>query len=216
MTDNYMVPSLADYQWRVASHQMKELKNGQVHPLFKAFGELLALIEPEHCGTSPGLSLLDVGCGCGYYSEIIEYYRPGVFEYQGCDYNPGMIAKAKKLWPGRSFVQQDARTLQYSDRSFDVVMSGACIAHIEQWKQALGEICRVSKQWLILHRNPIQPNNEMTTLKTRLYDGLQVWTRRFNRTELLDFVRCQGFCLIHAVKAGTSLESYLYKRTADD
>ncbi|MBU0791988.1 MAG: class I SAM-dependent methyltransferase [Gammaproteobacteria bacterium] len=126
------------------------------------------------------------------------------------------IAKAKKLWPGRGFIQQDARRLQYDDRSFDVVMSGACIAHIEQWEQALGEICRIPRQWLILHRNPIQPHDEETTLKDRPYGGVKVWIRRFKRSDLHDFVQAQGFSLIQSVTSGTNLESYLYKRTADD
>ena len=50
-----------------------------------------------------GYKLLDIGCTSGYYSEIINFYFPNTFDYNGCDYNPTSVELAKQYYPNRNF-----------------------------------------------------------------------------------------------------------------
>lgn len=97
-----------------------------------------------------GGTLLEVGCGGGYNSELVLERRPAM-RYTGLDLSESMVALARSNYPGRSFVVGSAYELPYPGDGFDIVMDGVALLHMHEWPRAIGEYARVASQWVILH-----------------------------------------------------------------
>ena len=181
----YATPAIAAKQRAVVDPQLRDMRAGRPILLFQAVGDILTKIVP----TLPApITLLDAGCGSAYYSEIIEHFTPHCYTYHGVDYNPGMVALAHELYPSLTIHQADLCSLDFDDRSFDVVLSGACIAHIPEWETALSELIRVASVYLVLHRNPIYLDDSPTTFDYRNDYDAGIWVYQFNEHELLSKV----------------------------
>jgi ubiquinone/menaquinone biosynthesis C-methylase UbiE len=48
-----------------------------------------------------------------------------------------------------SFAQEDAHRLTFPDRSFDAVICLRVLMHTPDWRQSLGELCRVAKERVV-------------------------------------------------------------------
>lgn len=73
----------------------------------------------------PITTLLDIGCGGG--KNVLNLNRE--FKVTGLDLSPAMLAQAKELNPGCTFVQGDMRTFRL-DRTFDAVLMDDAISHL--------------------------------------------------------------------------------------
>jgi len=73
----------------------------------------------------PADSLLNIGCGGG--KNVLNLKRE--LSVTGLDLSPAMLAQAKELNPGCTFVQGDMRTFRLG-RSFDAVLMDDAISHI--------------------------------------------------------------------------------------
>lgn len=181
----YAAPAIAAKQRAVVEPQLRDMRAGRPTLLFQVVGDILT----EIVSTLPTpITLLDAGCGSAYYSEVIEHFTPHCYTYHGVDYNPGMVALARELYPALTVHRADLCSLDFDDRSFDVVLSGACIAHIPEWRVALSELMRVTGSYLILHRNPIYLDDSPTTFDYRNDYDAGIWVYQFNECELLSQV----------------------------
>ncbi len=194
---NSDVPSL---QRQVVNLQLENLKNGIVDPVFTSFTNILAGISLRE------FTILDAACASGYYSEVIKALDSRKIQYQGCDYSKAMIETAKAIYPEIKFDEEDLTNLSYSDASFDVVMASGILEHIPDYKKAISELCRVSRNYIILHRCPLTslPNEEYVigaqyNIETpRIYFSKQVLqeqfkTHGFQITKEIDVYPHQGF-----------------------
>lgn len=73
----------------------------------------------------PVATLLDIGCGGG--KNVLNLSRE--FNVTGLDLSPTMLAQAKELNPGCTFVQGDMRTIRLS-RAFDAVLMDDAISYM--------------------------------------------------------------------------------------
>jgi len=73
----------------------------------------------------PAATLLDIGCGGG--KNVLNLNRH--FDVTGLDLSPAMLAQAKELNPGCTFVQGDMRTFRLG-RAFDAVLMDDAISHM--------------------------------------------------------------------------------------
>ncbi len=116
----------------------------------------------------PGQRVLDVGCGTGLIArQAAESVGEGG-SVAGLDLSPDMIAVASALpvAPGAriDWHQNDATTLPFPDRSFDVVLCQMTLMFIEDRPAALREMHRVlapGGRVLITTPGPIQPTFEL-------------------------------------------------------
>jgi SAM-dependent methyltransferase len=99
-------------------------------------------------GTIP--ELLEVGCGGGYYSEILDHRYP-TMHYRGLDISAAMIDLARQMYPQREFVVGSAYELPYDDGSQSVVVDGVALIHMPSWQQAIREYARVARDHIVLH-----------------------------------------------------------------
>src|SRR5690606_6001917 len=125
-------------------------------------------------------SILEVGCGSGYYSEVLRLLLPRPAAYVGLDYSPSMLARARRAYPDERFLRGDARALPLADGSFDVVLSGASLMHIVEYDRAIDESVRVARGWCIFHTVPVLERRGTTLLRKRAY-GEPVVEVVFNR-----------------------------------
>lgn len=94
-------------------------------------------------------NVLDAGCGYGRWSELFE-------NYQGVDFSPDFIEKARKKYPDKQFLVANLKKLPFKDLAFDVSFCVSIKKMIVdnlgevEWKEMEKELLRVSKKILIL------------------------------------------------------------------
>lgn len=95
---------------------------------------------------SPGMRILDVGCGGGQFALRLAQRFPDV-QIVGVDLSPEQIARAQKrvgtLSERVSFVEGSAVDLPFADAEFDLVYSLGSIKHWPDRARGLRECARV-------------------------------------------------------------------------
>ncbi len=136
-------------------------------------------------------TIVEVGCGGGYNSEIISSRFP-TLGYEGIDISAAMIAIAEAHYPKRSFVEASAYDLPLMDGAFDAVLDGVALIHMPEWENALSEYGRVAKRHVILHGLTLTEQSPTTKFAKYAY-GQPAIELVFNRAELLKV--CEGLGL---------------------
>jgi SAM-dependent methyltransferase len=141
-----------------------------------------------------GMSVLDVGCSSGFYSEVFEIAGLDV-SYAGCDYSDAFIELARQKYPALRFDVEDATGLKYGDNSFDIVISGCCLLHIPEYEAAVAETVRVASRYAIFHRTPVVLGQPNVYYRKQAY-GVETVEIHFNEPQLLKLFERQGLRLI--------------------
>lgn len=136
-------------------------------------------------------TLLEIGCGSGYYVEVFGTLCRSAVRYTGLDYSAAMIARARGRYPQASFVTGDATALGYPDNAFDIVFNGVSLMHILDFEQAIAEAARVASQGVIFHSVPLLERHETLYLTKYAY-GAPVVEVIFNRAHLLEMFAKAG------------------------
>ena len=141
-----------------------------------------------------GMSVLEVGCSSGFYSEVFKIAGLAV-DYAGADYSEAFIALARRKYPDLNFDVEDATALRYADDAFDVVISGCCLLHIPEYEAAVAETARVARRYAVFHRTPVvldQPNRYFR----KLAYGVETVEIHFNEPQFLELLRAHGLELL--------------------
>jgi len=100
------------------------------------------LLTPE-----AGASLLDVGCGTGYFSR--RFARSGL-SVTGIDPDPAALTFAGMQGSDIRYVQGNSLELPFPDSAFDYAIAVTSLCFIDDPEQALREMWRVSRRALSL------------------------------------------------------------------
>jgi SAM-dependent methyltransferase len=99
-------------------------------------------------GAERGASLLDVGCGTGYFSR--RFARDGCV-VTGADLDPGMVKYAQAHAAGsETYCVADAQALPFDDQSFDYCVSVTALCFAQDERKALAEMVRVARRGIAL------------------------------------------------------------------
>jgi SAM-dependent methyltransferase len=79
----------------------------------------------RQCATRQATTLLDIGCGGG--KNVLNLKRE--FKVTGLDLSSAMLAQAKELNPGCTFIQDDMRTFRL-DQTYDAVLMDDAISQM--------------------------------------------------------------------------------------
>ena len=102
----------------------------------------------EALALPPGASVLDVGCGTGYFTRRL---ASDGFDITGVDSSPEMIRYARsRCVAGKRYLAGDARRLPFPDRHFDFVVAITSLCFIREQEQALAEMVRVTRRRIVL------------------------------------------------------------------
>jgi SAM-dependent methyltransferase len=104
---------------------------------------LLRMLRP-----APGSSILDVGCGTGYFSRRFAREAHAV---TGIDLDPAMIEFARRhAAAGERYAVGDALVLPFGEHSFDYCISVAALCFVRDEHKALEEMLRVARRGIAL------------------------------------------------------------------
>lgn len=107
-------------------------------------GETEYALASRQFAMQPGDSLLDVGCGTGWFTRRA---AADGFNATGLDPNPDWLNYARAhSAPHLKWVEGDARALPFEDASFDHVLSIAALCFIDDERQAVAECVRVARK----------------------------------------------------------------------
>jgi ubiquinone/menaquinone biosynthesis C-methylase UbiE len=94
-----------------------------------------------------GNTLLDIGCGTGYFSY---YFHSLGLRVTGIDSSQKMLNVAKNKGENIEFVQSDAHKLNYQDNSFDITTMITSLEFCQKPEDVIREAYRVTKEKLIM------------------------------------------------------------------
>lgn len=93
-------------------------------------------------------SILDVGAGEGYTTRVIaEATRTAV---TGVELEPAVVAKARTLHPGLTFLSASIYRLPFPDGAFDLVVATEVLEHLDTPSDALRELRRITREWCLV------------------------------------------------------------------
>jgi ubiquinone/menaquinone biosynthesis C-methylase UbiE len=142
-------------------------------------------------------SLLEIGCGSGYYAEVLATLVPGGVRYTGLDYSAAMIERAKARYPMFVYETGDATGLRYPDSAFDIVFNGVSLMHILDYAAAISEAARVAERYCIFHTLPVFTDDHPTTYLQKYAYGSAVVEVVFEQAEFLKLCHEAGLTLQH-------------------
>lgn len=129
-------------------------------------------------------TILEVGCGSGYYSEVLTHLLDPPPHYSGLDYSWAMVELARQHYPARKWINGDGTRLPFPDNAYDIIFNGVSLMHIRDYPAAIAESWRVARRWSIFHTVPVLQQRATTTLYKQAYQGETVEIV-FNENSLL-------------------------------
>lgn len=112
-----------------------------LRPFQRRFLDALRTLQPRN--------LLEVGAGEGFLLSIIRRGLPGV-PLRGLDVDPAVLTEGRRLFPELDLRQGDIYRVPESDHAWDVVVASEVLEHLERPVEALRELKRVAKRYVVL------------------------------------------------------------------
>jgi 2-polyprenyl-3-methyl-5-hydroxy-6-metoxy-1,4-benzoquinol methylase len=131
-------------------------------------------------------SILDAGCGEGFTLNRLREKGIGK-KWEGLEYSKMAIELGKKAYPDIKIIQGSVYELPYKDNAFDLVLCTEVLEHLEKPQDALKELVRVSKKYLV-----ISVPNEPFFMLAQLLRGKN-WSRFGNDIEHINHWTMFGF-----------------------
>ncbi len=166
-------------------------------PIGELVAETQARVLLEFAGHLNGTAVLDVGTGTGRAALVLA--RQGA-QVTGVDASAEMLevgeARARAEQIAVQFLQGDAHHLQFPDRHVDLGVSLRVLMHTPDWRQCIGELCRVSRQRVIIDYPASRSVASIQAMARRLKQALGRKTeayRVFSDREIADAFAAHGF-----------------------
>lgn len=116
-----------------------------------------------------GEKVLDAACGTGRYTAPL--HADGV-EVIGLDFSTAMLAVAQRRLPGVRFIEGDLNChLPFDDDSFDAVVCGQALKHVQDLSRTFGEFGRVLRDGGRFVFSVTHPDMTWDGYEMRRYEG---------------------------------------------
>lgn len=195
LRDAWQADKLPQKQRALVDRQLADYRRGTAIDVFEVLVQALRRIGVDgESKAGQTMTVLEIGCSSGYYSEVFEIAGLRV-DYTGADYSEAFIALAMQKYPALPFDVEDASALRYPANAFDVVISGGCLLHIPEYEAAVAETARVARRYAVFHRTPVvldQPNRYFR----KLAYGVETVEIHFNEPQFLELLRSHGMELL--------------------
>ncbi len=150
-------------------------------------------------------AILDAGCGEGFVTSLLFQNFPQA-KISGIDADPDAIAYARsQLPPEIQFSVGDVYQIEAKDNQFDLVCATEVLEHLQYPEQALGELLRVAKKYLIVSvpkepyfclgnllsgKNVLRFGNPPDHINHYTFYGFKKFLKKHTRTEKITFFDC--------------------------
>ena len=190
----------------------RQLEAPDLVPPFRGFRYALEHVLGDPQVGRP-LRLLDVGCGVGHYSELVERWYGDSVVYEGCDASAEMVATAAATWPGRSFAEDDVLRPQIPYGAFDVVLAGALVDVLPEWRPALESLLGCDAPYVILHRQRVT-GRRTTVRRARGYAGGHTYRTVLAEADLAAAIERSGRHVALRVPIEPGIETLVLRKPA--
>lgn len=119
-----------------------------------------------------GISALDVGCGTGRFTNLLQEMGATV---TAVDSSSRMLAEIRRRHPAARATLADARRLPFESGAFDLGISVWVYNHMLAYEEAIGELCRVCRETVILGL----PNMHSLYALPHVLRRLHLWNRQY-------------------------------------
>lgn len=180
----------------------------QKHIEFKTMQDLMKL----HRFNIRNKNLLDVGCGCGYSTELLCRHLNPV-SIAAFDLMPEHVKKTRKRCRGNNIETHvfvgDVTQIGVPDNSIDAAFVFGVLHHVSQWQQGLREICRVLRPGGLLL---IEEVNEFGVYICDMLHFYHPMESRFSWCEFAQGLDESGFQIIDEKSITVFLRCYACKK----
>jgi SAM-dependent methyltransferase len=154
--------------------------------------------------TSGAVRALDVGGGHGQLTPLLLERGYEIWVQGSAPVWSARLARLQQRHPERlHLLAADLWRLPFADRSFDLVLGFRLLAHVEATEALVDEMCRVSRNAVVVDYAPLWSANLLEPLLFRLKRMLEGNTRPFfcyTRRQLAGWLAARGFGEVHQVK----------------
>lgn len=135
---------LLDFHKKFSGCTPDSFASGVTHEKKNSY-DLLAEVLPLQ--SSSPIQVLDLACGDGALLELISQRRKEGFTFVGLDMSEGELgaARLRLASSGINLIQGNAKSLPFSDQSFDFVLCHMAFMLMDQLEDVVSEIHRVLK-----------------------------------------------------------------------
>ena len=154
-----------------------------------------------------GDSLLDAGCGSGYFFHSLRTRQIPV-EYFGIDAAPSLIAIGRQHLSGYGLAADRLRVMRIEDLdgSVDHVVCMNVLSNIDNFHRPLERLLKVARKSVIL-RESCSNRAEYRYVTDKYLDQtageLRVHVNTYDTTEVTDFMRAFGYDVAHVTDRRT-------------
>jgi ubiquinone/menaquinone biosynthesis C-methylase UbiE len=155
---------------------------------------------------APGDTLLDAGCGSGYFYHSLRD-RTIPVTYYGIDAAPSLIAIGRRYLAKFGLRPENLQVMRLEDMDgeADHVLCMNVLSNIDNYHRPLERLLRCARKTLIL-RESLSERAEYRYVRDKYLDegcNLNVHVNTYDQAEVMDFIRSYGF----RVKAVTDRRS---------
>ena len=145
---------------------------------------------------SPGDTVLDAGCGSGYFFHSLRKRNIPV-EYHGIDAAPSLIEIGREVLPGYGLPAERLRLMRIEDLDgeADHVVCMNVLSNIDNYHRPLERLLRCTHKTLIL-RESLKEQAEYAYVTDRFLDegcDLKVYVNAYSMAEVVAFIESYGF-----------------------
>jgi len=138
-----MNQEIQDKHWK---NKERKKRRNPTHPSIAAFAKPKISIINSTISINKNGSLLDVGCGNGYFT----YWFEQIYDTYGLDYSKEML----EMNPVNKKIIGNAENLPFLDNSFKIVFCSNLLHHLGNPQKVVDEMRRVSNKYIII----LEPN----------------------------------------------------------
>lgn len=146
---------------------------------------------------TPGMSLLDAGCGSGYYYWSFKN-RGLEIEYYGIDYSPSLIEIGRRNI-GKSGLppeQLKVGAIEDLDETYDAVICFNTLSWCPDFRRPVEMLCRAAKKYILIRTNLGKKTMyrwETDGYLDEGYNHLKAYWNMYSEKEITDFMSEMGF-----------------------
>jgi ubiquinone/menaquinone biosynthesis C-methylase UbiE len=145
---------------------------------------------------SAGDTLLDVGCGAGYFFHSLKMRSMDV-EYWGIDASSALVAIGRETLPGFGLPEERLRNIRIEDAAgrFDHVVCINVLSNIDNYHRPLERMLNMARKTVLL-RESLKCGSEYRYLEDRFLDPgtrLNVHVNHYDLDEVKRFISGYGF-----------------------
>jgi SAM-dependent methyltransferase len=192
----WQMPSVAERQLAAYQPLLRQMSEGNPRKDFIVAAQALRLTNLSNP------TIFEIGCGNGYYSEVLSCLTHRSIKYVGLDYSCAMIESARKCYPDsdHQFIVGDATSLPFADNAFDIAWSGTILMHLPDYAKAITEARRISRRFCIFHSTPVLADGSTTFLSKKAY-GVPVIEIIISQTELENLIHNHGMVIRNVLES---------------